>query len=292
MNSFFQTLSNLPSPVLLAMVFLFALTVGSFLNVVIYRLPIILEREWRIQAREILELEPVEEAPFTLTIPRSRCRDCGRMIRAWENIPVISYLLMGGKCRGCHSKISIFYPIVEFLTAALVTFVFWHFGSNWQGLCAVFFVFALIPLTGIDLKTQLLPDIITLPLMWVGILISFWQVFIPLPVAVAGAMVSYSFLWIMAKVFEILLKKEAKGMGDAKLLAAIFAWVHIEMLPIMLLMTCVFGIIVEAIKAFVTRSKFFGNPFPFGPYLAAGGLITLLYGKDIMAWYVPMLLAQ
>ncbi len=283
---FFQ----LPLSFLLTVVFVFSLMVGSFINVVIYRLPIMLERDWRAQAREILELEPVEEAPFTLTKPRSRCRDCGRMVRAWENIPVISYVLMRGKCRGCHANISIFYPLVELSTACLATLVFWHFGANWAGLLSVFFVFALIALSGIDLKISILPDVITLPLMWAGILISFWQVFLPLPVAVLGAVIAYATLWLIAKLFEWLFKKEGMGMGDAKLLAAIFAWVHIQCFPLVLVLACGLGLIVEVIKALVKREKIYGNPFPFGPYLAGAGLVALLYGDKIIAWYTPFLL--
>lgn len=282
--------STLPLPIVSAVVFLFALLVGSFLNVVIYRLPIMLERDWKAQAREILDLSAVDEGVLTLTVPRSRCRECRRMIRAWENIPVFSYLAMRGKCRGCGAKISIFYPMVELLTACLATFVFWHFGANLQGICAVFFVFALISLTGIDLKTQLLPDAITLPLMWAGIVLSFWSVYIPLNLAVIGAIVGYLSLWSVAVLFRVLFKKEGMGMGDAKLLAAIFAWVHVQYFPLVLMLACIIGLIVTVIQRLLSGAQMRDNPLPFGPYLALGGLIAMLYGAELTQIYSRWLL--
>lgn len=290
LDNIFQSLQTLPLPAQLVAVFVFSLLVGSFLNVVIYRLPLMLESDWRVQAREILELEPVEETQITLTKPRSRCRDCGRMVKATENIPVLSYLLMKGKCRGCQATISVFYPIVELFTAALATFVFWHFGANLQGVCAVFFVYALIALTGIDAKHQYLPDIITLPLMWVGIIISFWVVYIPLETAVIGVVVSYLSLWFIALLGKVLFKKEAMGMGDAKLLAAIFAWTNIQYLPLVLIIACVVGIIVAIVRWVFGGGKLLGNPLPFGPYLALAGLIALLYGEQLFNSYTRFLM--
>ncbi|PID63726.1 MAG: prepilin peptidase [Gammaproteobacteria bacterium] len=285
MVTFIDNFTQLPLPFLAVVVFIFALLVGSFLNVVIYRLPIIMERDFRAQAREILELEAVEEAPFTLTKPRSRCRECQRMVHATENIPVISYLLMKGRCRGCGTKISIFYPLVELFTACLATFVFLHFGANLQGLCAVFFVFALIALAGVDLKCQLLPDNITLPLMWAGILLGFWQVFLPLETAVLGAVIAYLSLWSIAQLFILLFKKEGMGMGDAKLLAAIFAWVHIQYFPMVLVLACVIGVVVTVVQRTISGEQMRDNPLPFGPYLALAGLIAMLYGAEITKAY-------
>lgn len=283
---------GLPLPMLLVVVFLFALLVGSFLNVVIYRLPIMMERDWKAQAREILELPTADESVFTLTVPRSRCRECKRMIRAWENIPVFSYLLMRGKCRGCGTSISAFYPLVELLTACLATFVFWHFGANLQGICAVFFVFALISLTGIDFKTQLLPDAITLPLMWAGIVLSFWSVYIPLKLAVIGAMVGYLSLWLVAVLFRLLFKKEGMGMGDAKLLAAIFAWVSVQYFPLVLMLACIIGLVVTVAHRLLSGAQMRDNPLPFGPYLALGGLIAMLYGAELTQFYSRWLLGM
>lgn len=289
-NDLQLTFQYLPLPAQLAVVFLFAALVGSFLNVVIYRLPIMMERDWQTQAREILDLPAAEQTPFTLTIPRSRCRDCSRMIRAIENIPIFSYLAMRGKCRGCGASISVFYPLVELFTAVLATFVFWHFGATVQGLCALFFIFALVALTGIDLKTQLLPDSITLPLMWAGIILSFWQVYIPLETAVIGALVGYLSLWLVATLFKLLFKKEGMGMGDAKLLAAIFTWVHIQYFPLVLLLACIVGLLVTVIQRLISGAQMRDNPLPFGPYLALGGLIAMLYGANLTAWYTRFLL--
>ncbi len=290
MDNLIYILLSLPLSVQLAMVFIFSLSVGSFLNVVIYRLPIILEKEWQEQAREILSLPSEESEPFTLSKPRSKCRDCGHMITALENIPIISYLLMRGKCKGCGAGISIFYPLVELLTAILATFVFWYFGPNAQGFFAIFFVFALISLTGIDLKTQLLPDIITMPLMWAGIVLSFWDVYIPLKISVIGALVGYVSLWTIAMLFRVLFKKEGMGLGDAKLLAAIFTWVHIQYFPLVLVLSCVIGVVVTVIQRLIKRQQVTDNPLPFGPYLALAGLIAMLYGQDLVAWYTQFLI--
>ncbi|MBS9777288.1 MAG: prepilin peptidase [Gammaproteobacteria bacterium] len=272
------------------MVFVFSLLVGSFLNVVIYRLPIILERDWKEQAREILELPAIKEDPFSLSKPRSRCRDCGRMIHALENIPVLSYILMKGKCRGCGAKISLFYPLVELITAILATFVFWKFGANAQGFFAIFFVFALIALAGVDFKTQLLPDVITMPLMWAGIIMSFWDVYISLETAIIGALVGYLSLWSIATLFRVLFKKEGMGLGDAKLLAATFTWVHVQYFPLVLIIACFTGITVTILQRIFNNRKMANNPLPFGPYLALGGLICMMYGKEISDWYTRFLI--
>ncbi|PIE40444.1 MAG: prepilin peptidase [Gammaproteobacteria bacterium] len=289
-NDLLGAFQALPLPAQLAVVFCFAALVGSFLNVVIYRLPIMMERDWQAQAREILELPAVEQDVFTLTLPRSRCRDCGRMVRALENIPVISYIVMGGKCRGCGARISWFYPLVELLTATLATFVFWHFGANAQGFFALFFVFTLIALTGIDLKTQFLPDIITLPFMWAGIILSFWHIYLPLETAVIGALVGYLSLWLVATLFKVLFKKEGMGLGDAKLLAAIFTWVHVQYFPLVLMLACMIGLVVTVIQRSISGAQMRDNPLPFGPYLALGGLLALLYGEHLTAWYSRLLL--
>lgn len=248
-----------------------------------------LERDWQAQAREILQLPAEEQEVFSLTVPRSRCRDCGRMVQAAENIPVISYLFMRGKCRGCGSKISIFYPLVELFTALLASFVFWQLGGNMAGLLAIFFVFALIALTGIDIKTQLLPDIITLPLMWAGIIISFWQVFLPLKTAVIGALIGYLSLWTVATLFRLLFKKDGMGLGDAKLLAAIFTWVDFQYLPLVLVIACLVGIVMTVLQRLLSGSRMLGKPLPFGPYLALGGLLALLYGEQLTNWYSSLL---
>ena len=290
LDSYIAPFLLLPSAVQLGLVFVFSLLVGSFLNRVIYRLPIMLENEWSNQAREIFELSPKESCSTSLIKPKSRCRDCGRGILAIENIPVISYIFMRGKCRGCSTKISIFYPIVEILTASLAVLVFWKLGSNAQGFFALFFVFALVALTGIDFKTQLLPDVITIPLMWAGIILSFWSVFVPLETAVIGALVGYLSLWFVATLFKALFKKEGVGLGDAKLLAAIFAWVNIQYFPLVILIASVVGLIITIIHRLISQDKMTDKPLPFGAYLALGGILAMLYGKEMVDWYIKILL--
>lgn len=292
MISFFSELSaaflELPSSAQLAVVFLFAALVGSFLNVVIYRLPIIMEREWKAEAREILGLPAKEEPVFTLTVPRSRCRDCGRMITAIENIPIISYLAMRGKCRGCGAPISIFYPLIEFLTAALATFVFWYFGANAQGVAAVFFIFFLVALVGIDFKTQLLPDLLTLSLLWFGLFLSLFNVFISSKTAIIGALIGYLSLYFVGMLFKLVFKKDGLGMGDAKLLAALLTWVPWTMLPVILLIACFVGLLLTALVRLSKRQALMDNPLPFGPYLALGGLLALLFGQPLLRAYLGL----
>lgn len=276
-------------PLQLGIVFIFSLLIGSFLNVVIYRLPIMLNAEWEDQARDILKLPAIKQPSFGLMLPRSHCRHCKRTIRFIENIPIISYLLLGGKCRGCGTAISIVYPMLELLTAVLATFVFWQLGGGTQGIFAIFFVFALIALVGIDINTQLLPDNITLPLMWAGILLSFWDVYIPLKTAVIGALLGYLSLWSVATLFKIVFKKDGMGLGDAKLLAAILTWVHFQYFPLILMLACVIGILITVLHRLHHRQQLTDNPLPFGPYLATGGLIALLYGQELLNGYTALL---
>jgi len=286
LNNLLLSLTELPQSAQLVVVFLFAALVGSFLNVVIYRLPIMMERAWQAQAREILQLPAVEQEKLTLTLPRSRCRHCGRTIKALENIPVISYIVMRGKCQGCGTGISFFYPLVELMTAALATFVFWALGGGPAGFFGIFFAFALIALTAIDIKVQLLPDALTLSLMWAGIILSFFQVYMPLQWAVIGAIVGYSSLWLVATGFKLLFKKDGMGLGDAKLLAAIFTWVPIKFLPIVLVIACLIGITVTLLQRLMQGRAMLNNPIPFGPYLALGGVLAFLYGTEMLSWYL------
>lgn len=286
MDTLITQFLNLPQPLLLTVVFIFSLIVGSFLNVVIYRLPIMMQRDWQAQARDILELPTVEEETFNLSLPRSHCRQCNTPLRFWENIPVVSYILLRGRCSQCGAKISPFYPLVELLTAVLGTLVFAHFGGTVQGLCALFFVFALIALTGIDIKSQLLPDSITLPLLWAGIVLSFWQVFIPLDIAVLGAIVGYLSLWSVATLFRLLFKKDGMGLGDAKLLAAILTWVHVQYFPLILMLACLVGVVITLAQRLLAGRQLRDNPLPFGPYLALGGLLALLYGQTLARLYL------
>ncbi len=284
------SLSGLPLPVLLFITFIFSILVGSFLNVVIYRLPIIMDNEYKDAAREILELEPEKRERFTLSYPRSGCRNCNHQIASFENIPVFSYLFMRGKCRGCKTPISIFYPIVELVTGLLSVWVVWHFGYTYQGLFAILFVWFLVALTGIDLKVQLLPDIITIPFMWIGIMLGFYSVFISLEMAVIGALVGYLSLWTIAKAFYLFTKREGMGLGDAKLLAALCAWIHIQYIPVILLFASVLGILVTILQKLFKKGKVLNTTIPFGPYLSAGGFLALLYGEPILNWYLHTLI--
>lgn len=285
----FNSFADLPMWGLLALTFVLSSMVGSFLNVVIYRYPIMLENEYQAQAREILELPHIEIEKFGLLLPRSNCRYCGHLIGVLENIPLVSYLLMRGRCRGCKKKISPYYFVTELLTGLLGVWVVWHFGYSSTALFGLFFVWSLVALTGIDIKVQLLPDIITLSLMWGGIILAFYDVYIPLETAVLGAVIGYLVLWITATTFKLITKREGMGLGDAKLLAAIFAWVNIKYLPVVLLIACVVGIVIAVMTRLLRGNKLLNQPIPFGPYLAMGGFLGFLYGNEIMLWYLGLM---
>jgi len=221
----------------LTVVGLFSLLVGSFLNAAIYRIPIMLQREWREECEELLGGEEVNDIEhpsgkeFNLFIPRSQCPTCGHMITALENIPVISYLFLGGKCSSCKTKISIQYPIIEFFTALLSVFIAWKIGVAWQTLAALVFTWTLITLSLIDAKTMLLPDNLTLPLMWLGIAVNYQELFVDLQSSVLGAMIGYLSLWSLFHVFKLITGKDGMGYGDFKILAAIGAWGGWQILP-------------------------------------------------------------
>lgn len=264
---------------------LLSLTVGSFLNVVIHRLPIMMEREWRSGCAEITGNAVEEEAPLSLSTPRSRCPHCGYQISALENIPVLSYLWLRGKCSGCGAKISLRYPIVELVTALLSVVVAWHFGYGWQTLAALLFTWALIALTLIDFDHQLLPDSITLPFIWIGLGISLWGVFVDSPTAIIGAMAGYLSLWSVYWIFKKLTGKEGMGFGDFKLLALLGAWMGWQMLPVIILLSSAVGAVV-GIAMILFRGRDRNIPIPFGPYLATAGWIALLWGSDITNAYL------
>ena len=267
------------------------LMVGSFLNVVIHRLPKMMEREWRAQCAE-LGGTPAEPSPaYNLMVPRSACPHCGHKITAAENIPVLSYLLLRGKCRQCGAAISIRYPVVEAMTGALSAFAAWHFGFGAAGLGALLLIWALIALTFIDVDTQLLPDTITLPLLWLGLLFSFTGAFSDLHSAVIGAVAGYLALWAVYWLFKLATGKEGMGYGDFKLLSALGAWLGWQMLPLVILLSSVVGAVVGI--ALVAAARHGRNvPIPFGPYLAGGGLIALLWGHDLTRSYLQFAFAQ
>jgi len=264
---------------------LLGLMVGSFLNVVIHRLPIMMERDWAAQCAELRGETPPVFEPLSLARPRSRCPRCGHSITALENIPVVSWLLLRGRCKGCAASISFRYPLIEVLTALLFAVAAWHFGFAAAGLGALVFFASLIALTGIDFDTQLLPDDITLPLLWLGLALNAFGVYTDLKSAVIGAMAGYLSLWAVYWSFKLVTGKEGMGYGDFKLLAALGAWLGWQMLPLTILLSSLVGAVVGiALMIFARHGR--NVPIPFGPYLAAAGAIALLWGKPLTHAYL------
>jgi leader peptidase (prepilin peptidase)/N-methyltransferase len=264
---------------------LFGLMVGSFLNVVIHRLPIMMERDWAAQCAELRDEPPPVFDQLSLARPRSRCPHCGHPITALENIPLISWLLLRGRCKGCAARISFRYPLVEALTGLLFAFAGWHFGFTAAGLGALVFIGALVALTGIDFDTQLLPDDITLPLLWLGLALNAFSVYTDLKSAVIGAMAGYLSLWGVYWLFKLFTGKEGMGYGDFKLLAALGAWLGWQMLPLAILLSSFVGAVV-GIALMVVARRGRNVPIPFGPYLAAAGAIALVWGKPLTRAYL------
>ncbi|MBT82197.1 MAG: prepilin peptidase [Alteromonadaceae bacterium] len=274
-------------PVFLTTIFIFSLLVGSFLNVVIYRLPIMMERSWKAEYQSYFHEneQPAEQELFNLVKPDSTCPHCHHKIRAWENIPVISYLMLGGKCAGCKAGISFRYPLVELFTALVCTFTAWHFGATAQGIWAVLVVFILIALLFIDLDKMLLPDQLTLPLLWLGLILSTQSVFTGPVDAIIGAAAGYLSLWSVYWLFKLLTGKEGMGYGDFKLLAALGAFTGWQGLPIIILLSSVVGAVAGITLMIVQRSGK-SLAIPFGPYLAVAGYLTLLYKAEIIDSYL------
>ncbi len=285
-------LLRLQPVVFVAVVFTFALLVGSFLNVVIHRLPIMMERDWRAQCASLAGEEPEEHERYNLVVPRSACPGCGHKITALENIPVLSYLFIRGRCTGCGKSISVRYPLVELATALLAAVVAWRFGFGAEALAAVALTFALIALSGIDIDTQYLPDSITLPLLWLGLVLSLFHgrfdtdvLFISPRDAIVGAIAGYLTLWTVYQVFKLATGKEGMGFGDFKLLAALGAWLGWQKLPLIILLSAVVGAIV-GIALMALRKRGREVPIPFGPYLAAAGWVAMLWGDQIIGGYL------
>ncbi len=273
-------------PVFVAVTAVLGLLVGSFLNVVIYRLPVMLNRSWQDQCAELSGGETaIAQAPFNLVTPGSTCPRCGHRIRAWENIPVVSYLIQRGRCTACGGAISVRYPIIEAVTAVLTAAVAWHFGFGMQAFAAMLLTWALIALTMIDFDHQLLPDDITLPFLWLGLLLSLQGVFVDTPTALIGAMAGYLSLWSVYHVFRLLTGKEGMGYGDFKLLALLGAWLGWQMLPLIILLSSLVGAVV-GITLILLRGHDRNIPIPFGPYLAAAGWLTLLWGRELTDLYL------
>lgn len=265
------------------------LAFGSFLNVVIYRLPLMMEQEWREQCHEFLEMQSsaTDEKKLGLALPASSCPKCGHKIRFWENIPIISYVLLKGKCSACGQKISVEYPLVETMTAVLSLVVAQHYGVSWQTLLALIFTWTLVALTMIDFHKQLLPDNLTLPLLWLGISCAIFGLFTDLQSSVIGAIAGYLALWSVYQLFKVLTGKEGMGFGDFKLLAALGAWMGWKMLPLIVILSSFVGAAIGiAMIIFARHDK--RVPIPFGPYLAIAGWIALIWGDDITrAWLGP-----
>lgn len=261
------------------------LLVGSFLNVVIHRLPKIMERDWAAQCAGLNGDAAPQASPYNLMVPRSACPGCGHRIGALENIPLLSYAWLRGKCAGCGAPIGMRYPLVEILTGLLSAFAAWHFGYGWAAAGALLLIWALVALTFIDFDTQFLPDNITLPLLWLGLLFNLDAVFVPLHEAVAGAMMGYLVLWSIYWLFKLLTGKEGMGYGDFKLLAALGAWLGWKMLPLVILLSSFIGA-VAGIALIVLARHGRSSPIPFGPYLAGGGLVALFWGPPLVQAYL------
>ncbi len=281
------TIISESTPLFLTGVFVFGLLLGSFLNVVILRVPARLLYDWRCQCQELLELsdqEPQAEPP-NIFWNRSHCPKCNHAIAAHENIPVLSYLVLRGKCAYCKKKISIRYPLIEMVTAILFVVTAWHFGPTTQGLAALLLTGFLIALTGIDADHQLLPDNLTLPLLWMGLILSLFVVFIDPVNSIIGAVSGYFALWIIFQLFKLLTGKEGMGYGDFKLLAALGAWMGWQMLPLIVLLSSLVGAVVGIILMGLRRHQS-SQPMPFGPFIAAAGWIALVWGDRIISVYL------
>jgi len=265
--------------------FVLGLMVGSFLNVVIHRLPLMMERDWQAQYQEYLGESPAEEAPLNLAQPASRCPHCNHKIRYYENIPLLSYLWLRGKCSSCQAAISIRYPLIELLTGILSAVIAWHFGFGLQAGAALLLTWALIALSMIDVDHQLLPDSITLPLLWLGLALSLFPVFADMHSSLIGAIAGYLSLWTVYQLFKLVTGKEGMGFGDFKLLAALGAWMGWQALPVIVLLSSAVGALLGgAMIAIQGRDR--AQPIPFGPYLAIAGWIALLWGKQITDAYL------
>lgn len=268
-----------------AVCLMLGLVVGSFLNVVIHRLPKMMEREWQASCLDLQGQAAPELPKYNLVVPRSACPHCGHQITALENIPVISYLFLRGRCKACKAPISARYPLVELLTGLLSLAVGVQYGFSMLTVFALVFVFALVALTFIDFDTQLLPDDITLPLLWLGLLFNIKYGFTDLTSAVIGAMAGYLVLWAVYWLFKLITGKEGMGYGDFKLLAAIGAWFGWQLLPAVILLSSVVGSVI-GIGLILLKGKTRQTAIPFGPFLALGGIAALFYGQSLASYYL------
>ena len=260
------------------------LLVGSFLNVVIHRLPKMLEQSWADECSALRGEEPAERPKYNLVVPRSACPACRHQITALENIPVVSWLLLRGKCSSCGVKISGRYPLIEIVAALLALAAAIHFGATPQAVAVIGLLWVLLALTAIDIDTQLLPDNLTLPLLWAGLIVNSFGLFIPLSTALWGAILGYLVLWSVYWAFKLVTGKEGMGYGDFKLLAALGAWLGWQMLPVIILLSSVVGAIV-GISLIVLRGRDRNIPIPFGPYLAGAGALAVFFGNALVGAY-------
>lgn len=274
--------------VAVAIALIVGLCVGSFLNVVVYRLPKMMERDWRAQCAELRDEAIAGEhaRAYNLAVPRSACPACGHRIGALENIPIVSWLALRGACSACRKPISIRYPLVEALGGVLAAYAIWRFGLSWKGASACVLLWTLVALTFIDFDTQLLPDNLTLPLLWAGLGTNLFGLFVTLDDAVIGAIAGYLALWIVYWLFRLIRGKEGMGYGDFKLLAALGAWLGWQMLPLIVLLSSVVGACI-GIMLMVFKGRDHNVPLAFGPYLAIAGAIALFFGPALVkGWYL------
>ncbi len=272
--------------ILITLTTLLGLLVGSFLNVVIFRLPVMMEKDWRKQCHEFLEQEAAEETePFNLSFPSSHCPNCQSPIKPWQNIPVLSYLFLKGKCADCSTTISLRYPLIEAFTGICSAIVAWHFGYGVELLFALLLTWCLIALSFIDIDHQLLPDSITLPLLWLGLFLSLFPLYADSHSSIIGAIAGYLTLWSVYQLFKLITGKEGMGYGDFKLLALFGAWLGWQYLPLIILLSSLVGTVIGI--AMIILVKHDRNaPIPFGPYLAAAGWLAFIWGADINRLYL------
>jgi leader peptidase (prepilin peptidase)/N-methyltransferase len=268
----------------LMVVMIISLFIGSFLNVVIYRLPRIIEQSWREECRQYLGLKPLIEKSLSLSLPFSYCPQCNAPIRPWHNIPVISYLLLQGKCAECKKPISWRYPLVEIITCILSLYIAWKFGVSWQAMSALLFTWIIIVLTFIDLDYYILPDQLTFLLLWIGLVSSLLNLFCTPQEAIIGGMTGYLIFAIIQWIFKLITNKDGMGQGDFKFLAAMGAFFGWRMLPFIILLASLSGIIFT-FSQMIIKGDYKSHPLPFGPYLALAGWCTLLAGNEIMQYY-------
>ena len=269
---------------------LFGLCIGSFLNVVIHRLPKMMEREWRAECAALAGETPAEAPPLNLFTPRSRCPACGHGIGALENIPLVSWIALRGKCSSCSARISARYPLVELLAGIGAAYAFSRFGASLAALGATLFIWFTIALAFIDQETGLLPDDLTLPLIWIGLLANLKSAFVPLPEAVVGAVAGYLALWLVYWAYRLATGKEGMGYGDFKMNAAVGAFLGWKMLPLVILLSSLVGLVFGAVQMFAARGRWdAGFRFHFGPYIAIAALIALFWGAPILRWYAERL---